>query len=98
MHPAVQRREDQGGDADFAVTECRLDGLPSHRRPSKINEGAGRTARAAAIIRPTLNGTSAMQTRPRTKKARLAKVRRCPKCNKLLRKNIVRCPTCHKVQ
>jgi hypothetical protein len=98
MHPAVRGREDQGGDADFAAIERRRDGLPSRRRPSKINQSAGRIARAVAIIRPTPNGTSAMQTRPRTKKARLAKVRRCPKCNKLLRKNIVRCPTCHKVQ
>jgi hypothetical protein len=39
-----------------------------------------------------------MQTRPRTKQARKNRVSRCPKCNKLLRKNLVRCPTCHRLK
>jgi hypothetical protein len=37
----------------------------------------------------------AMQTRPRKKKVRQSRHKRCPKCNKLMRKNKVRCTTCH---
>jgi hypothetical protein len=39
-----------------------------------------------------------MQTRPRTRKAKKARFKRCPKCNKLMRKNKVRCKTCHLLQ
>jgi hypothetical protein len=36
--------------------------------------------------------------RPRTKRAKLLKAKRCPKCRKPLPANRVRCKRCHAVQ
>lgn len=38
-----------------------------------------------------------MPKRPRTKPSHRAKVRRCPKCQKLVRIHQKRCKTCHQV-